>query len=340
MLAKESEAPDGVLEDEQPPCLLCGAKVVTLIHKIQDNRLGVPGTYSISRCSFCNFEQIYPRPEPDQLKQLYEEYYNFAGEKGTTYTKLRQRLFDSSLYRLWLALDGDGSFHGRKGSGRLLDIGCNEGRGLKIYRQNGFIPEGLELNAKAADVARSAGFKVYEQLLHDFQPRTFYDVVVLSNVLEHSLDPKRMLLDISRILRPGGQVWISCPNSGSWIRKICGHAWINWHVPFHISHFSEPTLRMVLTESGFVDVKISQVTPALWVASSLIAAVFSRKGRATRELRNPALVLALMTLARTVLCPLMIAGNLTRHGDCLIACASRSDDVGASNLGGFSDARN
>ena len=45
-----------------------------------------------------------------------------------------------------LILEGDFSFHRPKGTGRLVDIGCNEGRGLKIYSRNGFQAEGLELN--------------------------------------------------------------------------------------------------------------------------------------------------------------------------------------------------
>jgi SAM-dependent methyltransferase len=272
-------------------------------------------------CDHCGLEQIDPRPVPDDLKKLYETYYNFGGERGTTYTSLREWFFASRLYRLWLALDGDGSFHTRRGSGRLLDIGCNEGRGLKIYRGNGFRPEGLELNARAAEVARAAGFTVYETLLEQFYPTAPYDVVVLSNVLEHSLDPKHMLRDVARLLKPGGQLWISCPNSKSWLRKLFGGAWINWHVPFHIVHFSPRTLSGLLVETGFTGVTFREITPALWVASSIITRVFARPGRPTRPLRNPLLILALMCFARIVLSPLLYVGNRVGCGDCLVAVA-------------------
>jgi SAM-dependent methyltransferase len=258
---------------------------------------------------------------PDDLKKLYETYYNFGGERGTTYTRLREWFFSCRLYRIWLALDGDGSFHTRKGSGRLLDIGCNEGRGLQIYRRNGFRPEGLELNARAAEVARAAGFTVYETPLEDFCATAPYDVVVLSNVLEHSLDPKHMLRDVARILKPGGQVWISCPNSQSWLRRLFGRAWINWHVPFHIVHFSPRTLRGLLVETGFTGITFRQITPALWVASSIITQMFAHAGRPTRQLRNPSLILALMCIARIVLFPLLYIGNRLGYGDCLVAAA-------------------
>jgi len=92
-----------------------------------------------------------------------------------------------------MAIDGDVSFHSHRGQGRLLDIGCNEGRGLEIYKRNGFHPKGLELNEKAAKNARIAGFTVHTQTLEEFQTEDPFDIAVLSNVLEHAPDPKEML---------------------------------------------------------------------------------------------------------------------------------------------------
>jgi SAM-dependent methyltransferase len=307
---------------DERSCAICGAATNETLPQVVDTRFGVPGEYVISRCSVCGLEQTLPRPLPDELKRLYETYYNFGGERGTAYTRLREWFFGSWLYRSWLGLDGDGSFHARKGRGRLLDIGCNEGRGLKIYKHNGFSPEGLELNRRAADVARSAGFTVHETLLEDFHPAAAYDVAVLSNVLEHSLDPKRMLEDVARILKPGGQVWISCPNSESWLRRVFGRAWINWHVPFHIVHFSPLTVRSLLVETGFTGVTVRQITPALWVASSAITKLFARATRPTRQLRNPVLVLAFIGFARAVLFPLLYLGNRLGRGDCLVVAAN------------------
>ena len=100
-------------------------------------------------------------------------------------------------------------------------------------------------------MARQAGFTVFTGPLDEVTPKAAYDVAVLSNVLEHALDPKAMLLSVRRLLKPEGQVWISCPNSQSWLRTVFGRAWINWHVPFHITHFSADSLRALLEECGF-----------------------------------------------------------------------------------------
>lgn len=222
-----------------------------------------------------------------------------------------------------MAIDGDISFHGVPGSGRLLDVGCNEGRGLLFYRRNGWQAEGLELNENAAAVARAQGFAVHTALIEDFVPEHLYDVVILSNVLEHSLDPLDMLEHVKRLLNPGGQVWISCPNGNSWLRTVFGRFWINWHVPFHIVQFTTSTLESMLQQSGFTSVSVHNETPALWVSHSIIASLYAKQGKPTRQLRNPILIMLLITLIRGTLFPVLLLFNRLNRGDCLVVRAEK-----------------
>ena len=311
-------------------CLLCGAVAHLTISRLMDTRFGIPGSYNVTRCSRCGLEQIDPPPSHEELKHLYESYYNFGGREKKLYGRVRKWFFRSGAHRLWAAIDGDICFYTRTGSGRLLDLGCNEGRGLRIYSDNGYEVEGLELNEEAAAVAREGGFAVHTGLLETLHPSTLFDVVVLSNVLEHSLNPIQMLRDVRRVLRPGGQVWISCPNSRSGFRSLFGRYWINWHAPFHIVHFSRDTLAKLLREEGFTGIKLREVTPSLWVASSIIVRLFASKGKPTRQLRNPFLLFGLMLVSRLVLCPVLYLCNRRGRGDCLVASASSELLVGTT----------
>ncbi len=305
-------------------CLVCGALTKTVMDRIFDTRFGISTPYVIAKCNACNFEQTTPLPNQIEMNQLYEQFYNFSGESNTRYTQLRAKFINSFLYRIWLAIDGDISFHRATGSGKLLDVGCNEGRGLEFYRRHGFSAEGLELNSKAAEVARSKGFAVYGSTLESFVTDKKYDVVVLSNVLEHSLNPGDMLRHIHQLLNPNGQVWISCPNSQSWLRAAFGRYWINWHVPFHVVHFSPNTLREILHKMQFEVVSARQETPALWVAHSIIARLFAKPGQPTTQLRSAPLVAALILLVRGLLFPLLWLGKLCRRGDCLVVVARKN----------------
>lgn len=304
-------------------CLVCRAPLNQVMDKVFDTRFGIETPYVITKCKDCNLDQTSPLPNQNELNALYEKYYNFSGERNTRYTRLRAKFINSFLYRIWLAIDGDISFHQMKGSGALLDVGCNEGRGLEFYQSHGFSAEGLELNSHAASVARSKGFVVHGTTLEGFTTDKKYDVVVLSNVLEHSLNPAEMLRAIYSLLNPNGQVWISCPNSKSWLRSVFGRDWINWHVPFHVVHFSLETLREVLKASQFEIDEIRQETPALWVAHSIIAKLFSRPGRPTLQLRSAALVASLILLIRVLVFPFLWLGNLVGRGDCLVVVARR-----------------
>src|SRR5690242_14867416 len=138
-------------------CLLCGSELVPVLERVFDTRFGLPDIYSIHGCRRCGLEHTLPRPSQTELNRLYERYYNFAEVTGRSYKGLRRLLHSPLLYRLWLTLDGDVSFHAHRGGGRLLDLGCNEGRGLVFYRANGFQAEGLELNSVAATAARAKG---------------------------------------------------------------------------------------------------------------------------------------------------------------------------------------
>jgi 2-polyprenyl-3-methyl-5-hydroxy-6-metoxy-1,4-benzoquinol methylase len=308
-------------------CLFCMEKLSKYKEGIYDTRFGVEGSFDIFKCNACGLVQLWPYPMNYELKSLYETYYNFGGNKKGLYTKLRRLFFESEIYRIWMAIDGDICFHSRRRNGLLLDIGCNEGQGLQIYKKNGFIAEGLEINVRAASEARKRGFWVFTDSLEAFRPERLYDVVVLSHVLEHSVNPIEMLTHVSRILNSDGQVWISCPNVESWQRNTFGRYWINWHVPFHITFFSATTLKSLLNNTGFEVIKIKYATPGLWIAQSIIATLFAKKGKKNYVQRSPILLGFLMFFVRFTFFPLLWLGNLLGRGDCLTIEAQKKQAI-------------
>jgi SAM-dependent methyltransferase len=305
-------------------CLLCDGEEFRVVEPaLRDNRFGSPGTWRVIACTGCGLWQTDPLPTPDALRALYERHYNFGGEgeSGSVWARLRALFLASPLYRLMLRLDGDVSFHTRRGGGRLLDVGCNEGRGLALYAANGFRAEGLELNRVAAEAARRKGFVVYDVDIAELRPSAPYDVVVLSNVLEHALHPRGMLQAIRRVLAPGGALWISLPNAASALRERFGPDWINWHVPFHITHFDAARLCALLRDCGFEPTATRSVSPSLWQAQSRIARDFPDAPRAQRD---PARVVPLMLRAMTLGAAERAAWNRAGRGDCLIVEARRA----------------
>lgn len=83
------------------------------------------------------------------------------------------------------------------------------------------------------------------------------DVVVCTEVMEHIGDPRRMLADIHRVLRPGGALVLSVP--------------FIWHIhdePHDYWRFTEYGLRRILGDAGFT---VESLVPVNGFAGAVLA---------------------------------------------------------------------
>jgi 2-polyprenyl-3-methyl-5-hydroxy-6-metoxy-1,4-benzoquinol methylase len=62
-----------------------------------------------------------------------------------------------------------------------------------------------------------------------------FGVVVIKHVVEHLLDPRKAILELGRVLAPGGILILSTPNLDSYGRKWKGSRWIGYQDKTHIS---------------------------------------------------------------------------------------------------------
>jgi 2-polyprenyl-3-methyl-5-hydroxy-6-metoxy-1,4-benzoquinol methylase len=142
--------------------------------------------------------------------------------------------------------------------GRLLDVGAATGFFVEQARAVGWDAIGLEPSEWAAEFARrELGMEVFTGTLESmhFADQAF-DVVTLWEVIEHLPDPMVTLQEIRRILRPGGQLVLSTPDSGSPVARASGRRWLGWRkVPEHLFFFDRSNLDRLLTRAGFVPVR-------------------------------------------------------------------------------------
>jgi len=102
-------------------------------------------------------------------------------------------------------------------SARVLEIGCSEGYFGAALRADGHEVWGIETNAIAADTAEAVLDRVYRDsieafLLADEFVDERFDAVVFGDVLEHLLDPRRVLSAVSDRLTERGVIIASVPN--------------------------------------------------------------------------------------------------------------------------------
>jgi SAM-dependent methyltransferase len=106
--------------------------------------------------------------------------------------------------------------------GRVLDFGCGAGDFLAELRDRGWACHGVELNAGAIRAARERGLDVRHSIdgPDGFADATF-DYVRANHSLEHVVDPRHILRQMYRVLKPGGTLFIgvSADTGGTWARR-------------------------------------------------------------------------------------------------------------------------
>lgn len=143
----------------------------------------------------------------------------------------------------------------RESPARLLDVGCSSGALLLVAREMGFDPEGVEIAPEAGDAARRAGFRVHTGLLEEGgYAGAIFDAVTLVELLEHLREPRALLAECRRILRPGGVVMATTPNGASWTAAVMGARWDVFSLQGmggHVSFFNPGSLRLLAERAGF-----------------------------------------------------------------------------------------
>lgn len=138
-------------------------------------------------------------------------------------------------------------------SGRLLDFGGGIGRTALAAQAAGFQAVVLEDSHKAVSDGQAHHPEIEwieGRVIPDRIADGSLDGVTLFHVLEHLPDPRAVLEQIHRKLRPGGLLLIEVPNWGSHMRRLHGLRW-QFVLDHHVNHFTAGSLTRLVEGSGF-----------------------------------------------------------------------------------------
>jgi 2-polyprenyl-3-methyl-5-hydroxy-6-metoxy-1,4-benzoquinol methylase len=149
-------------------------------------------------------------------------------------------------------------FASSRQTGRLLDVGFGAGDLLESARRAGWQVTGVETARDAVEHVRKRGIEVFHGVLRDapYEPASF-DVVIATELFEHVIDVRPLLVDIERVLRPGGLLWATTPHGRGISARLLGASWSVIAPPEHVQLFSVRGLRTLLHGAGFADVSIA-----------------------------------------------------------------------------------
>ena len=118
------------------------------------------------------------------------------------------------------------SFDGYRGR-RLLEIGCGTGVDLARFAKGGANVTGIDLAPKGIELAVQnfthrelpGSFSVMDGEEMGF-PDDWFDVVYAHGVLQYTANARKMVREIHRVLRPGGEALLMVYNKYSWLHAL------------------------------------------------------------------------------------------------------------------------
>jgi len=236
------------MEPVKQSCAICHGDLRLKFAKYSEP---VGKDFNIYVCRSCKNWQISPLPSASELRDLYENSYfskrtnrgydDYTSQKvrASIVSTLEKNLAGLDFYTWETTLTGKFS----------LEIGAAAGYFVEYLKDRNWNSMGIDISKTMTDAAQKRGLN----MIHgDFLEENFtkkFDLVAMWATLEHLPDPGRYVLKISRLLKPGGRLYLTTTNTGFWA-NVYGKRWRFLNVPEHIFYFNQKSLAVLFEQSG------------------------------------------------------------------------------------------
>lgn len=235
-------------------CGLCGHTPLSTVYEVPGSARGL----RVAVCPLCELMQSLPRHLKGDRKQ------RLSG--GADWGNIRY----GKQFALGPALAMIQANAQPAGFGRVLDVGSS--RGDFVAAMLSLAPQAaitaVEPDTRLTDSYRhTPGVTLLEQPIETLKlaPDT-YDFMYLSHTLEHLQEPLAVLRQLNRALTAAGMIYIEVPDVAFLRSKQLVE---EWFIDKHPFHFSEATLRTLVTLAGLRVVAL-ETTPQDGVIRTLV----------------------------------------------------------------------
>lgn len=163
----------------------------------------------------------------------------------------------------------------RSGKRAILDVGCGEGILGKTLRESSkqgtFRNELILVGVDISDTALRHAMKYYDKVFRanieldewtDSLGGEMFDCVICLEILEHLFEPKAVLQQIRRVMKPDAYLIASFPNIAFWkyrldlLRGKLPKGYTLYHPAEHIQNFTLDSFRQLLRDTDFQVVEL------------------------------------------------------------------------------------
>lgn len=255
MFLKGGSSPEGLVHVY---CNYCGSDNYRLLYSVNPHS---HRNSDIVQCRDCGLIYVNPRGP-------------VAGEDAGYFTELYLPQAEIAKGAARFCLNEVGRYHS---GDRLLDVGCAAGFLLDLARAEGWEVFGVDTSGAAASYARKRlGLEVITGTVEEARfPEEFFDAVTMIETIEHMADPLSAPIEVHRVLKPKGLLFLTTPNIGGWIARLKGRGWFLLIPEGHLYYFTPWTISMILTKAGFeiIELRTAEYDPSIVKHPSLCRVV-------------------------------------------------------------------
>ena len=216
------------------------------------------------------FYRVDPLPSEEDLAEYYQETY-YKEDRATykhEYTDKEIAAFFKKVNRRIRTIKHLFPWE----PSTCLDIGCGEGWALRAFHDAGWEVAGLDYTTYSCSihnpefVDKIIPGNLYDSLARLIDEGAKYQVLHMDSILEHVVDPYKLLEQCRQVIEPDGVLVIEVPNSISGHYRylhangIIGGAIGCVAYPDHLSYFGAESLRNICDIYGFKEVAIVDFT--------------------------------------------------------------------------------
>jgi hypothetical protein len=228
-------------KSETVKCSYCGG-LCCLKHKDMHHPVWKEMVHiDMYECTICKSLTTYPMPSIEHLSFCYDKYsFNgFPDHKLKAKESSSQHLWYSEILKLF-------DFH-PPGHVRIADVGAGEGLleeallKFSSYDLNCFDYHQMPTRIKALNEAGAKiGWHSVDLSTQDWMPRQNYDYVFCISVIEHVIDPVKLVNDLLSMAVNGGKIYLIGPCIDTLYYKLLRQKWV-YIIPGE--HLSIPSIK-------------------------------------------------------------------------------------------------